>query len=593
MPQRNVGAVALAALLLISFAPCVGFCQEATAPAANAERLQWWREARFGMFIHWGLYAIPAGQWKGQKVPNAGEWIQFSGKIPPADYAPLQKQFHPVKFDARQWAAIAKRAGMKYVVITSKHHEGFCLFDSKLTDYDVMGTPLKRDILKELSEACREAGLKMCWYHSILDWHHPDYLPRGAGSPRPWDTRPIAGADYNRFIDYMKGQLTELLTHYGPIGVLWFDGGWEHPAQEHRAEEVVAMIRRLQPQIIINDRIQLPQDFNTPEQHIPATGIPGRDWETCMTMNDTWGFRQDDHNWKSPEVLLRNLIDIGSKGGNYLLNVGPTAEGLIPEPSVERLAAMGRWMDVNGEAIYGTSASPFKRLPWGRCTRKPGKLFLHVFDWPQGELAVPGLKNNVEKAYLLADASRNPLAVKAREDAVLVKLPAQAPDKIASVVVLEIEGEPDVVPVAITQAADGSLTLSAIEATVHGETARYESGDGKDNIGFWTNPKDYVTWEATIQQPGTFEAEITYACENASAGSTFKLIVTGQGAGGGGETGLGGTIEATGAWNKFVTRALGTLKIAGPGRCTVAVKPETMPRGAVMNLKAITLRPVK
>ena len=188
----------------------------------------------------------------------------------------------------------------------------------------------------------------------------------------------------------MKGQLRELLTNYGPIGVVWFDGGWEHSAKEHRAAEVVAMIRSLQPAIIINDRIQLPQDFNTPEQTIPATGIPGRDWETCMTMNDTWGFKKDDHNWKSTETLLRNLIDIVSKGGNYLLNVGPTGEGEIPEASVERLAAMGQWMQTNGEAIYGTTASPFKRLPWGRATEKPGKLFLHVFEWPQGRAASAG-----------------------------------------------------------------------------------------------------------------------------------------------------------------------------------------------------------
>ncbi|MBN2021631.1 MAG: alpha-L-fucosidase [Pirellulales bacterium] len=564
----------------------------AAEPAAGEEtkeqrdqRMAWWREARFGMFIHWGLYAVPAGEWNGKPVGSAGEWIQFGGKILPKDYEPLAKQFNPVKFDARQWAQIAKDAGMKYVVITSKHHDGFCLFDSKLTEWDVMSTPFKRDIMKELSDACRAEGLTMCWYHSILDWHHPDYLPRGAGSPRPWDTRPTEGADYNRYIDYMKGQLGELLTHYGPIGVIWFDGGWEHPAKEHRAEEVVAWIRSLQPKIIINDRIKIPQDFDTPEQFIPATGIPGRDWETCMTMNGTWGFKKDDLNWKSTETLLKNLIDIVSKGGNYLLNVGPTAEGLIPEASVERLAEMGRWMKVNGESIYGTTASPFKRLAWGRATQKPGKLYLHVFDWPAGELVVPGLKNEVAKAYLLADPDRAALPTRTEDDDVLVRVPEKAPDAIASVVVLEIVGVPEVVAPTIRQAADGALTLPAVEATIHGQTARYESGDGKDNIGFWTNRDDYVAWEATITRPGKFQVEVTYACDDAAAGSDFVVAV--------GEQSLSGKVEATGAWNKFVTKTLGDVRLAAAGRVTVEVKATSMPGGAVMNLQSVVLKPAK
>jgi len=593
--SKRFGSTLIGLLSIFAVAePCRLGARAADAPGAGPpketkaqrdRRMAWWREARFGMFIHWGLYATAGGYWQGKKVEGAGEWIQFGAQIPPAEYEPLQKAFNPVKFDARRWARIAKGAGMKYVVITTKHHDGFCLFDSKLTDWDVMGTPFQRDVMKELSEACRAEGLTMCWYHSILDWHHPDYLPRGKGSPRPWDTRPTAGADYNRYIDHMKGQLRELVTNYGPIGVLWFDGGWEHPAKEHRSEEVVAMLRSLQPEIIINDRIQLPQDFNTPEQSIPATGIPNRDWETCMTMNDTWGFKKDDHNWKSTETLLRNLIDIASKGGNFLLNVGPTAEGLIPEASVQRLEQMGTWMAVNGEAIYGTTASPFKRLPWGRATKKPGRIYLHVFDWPKGELQVPGLKNKVLKGYLLADSGRAALPVSQTEESTAIRVPEKAPDAVASVIVLEITGEPEVVNVGITQAADGTLTLPAIEAVVHGQTARYESGDGKDNIGFWTDPKDYVTWDITVKTPGTFEVEITYACEDPSAGSTFAV--------GAGREQLQGKVEPTGAWNKFVTRGLGALKLPGAGRYSLSVKAGTMPHGAVMNLKAITLRPTR
>lgn len=423
-------------------------------PAQRDRRMAWWRQARFGMFIHWGLYAIPAGRWKGQKIPGAGEWIMHTAKIPVAEYELLQKQFNPVKFDARQWVEVARRAGMRYIVITSKHHDGFCLFDSKLTDYDVMGTPFRRDILKELADACHQAGLRICWYHSIMEWHHPDYLPR-----RPWDPRPGVPADFNRYVEHLKGQVRELLTNYGKIGVLWFDGEWENTWTHEHGKMLYQYVRSLDPEIIVNNRVDKGRrgmagltaagdfagDFGTPEQEIPATGLPGVDWESCMTMNDTWGYKQDDHNWKSAETLIRNLVDIASKGGNYLLNVGPTAEGLIPEPSVERLARIGRWMETNAEAIHGTSASPFGRLPWGRATQKPGKLYLHVFDWPTGPLQVPGLRNRVQRAYLLADPGRS-LEVSSNPLGVWIAVPKQAPDPIASVVVLEIEGTPDIVP---------------------------------------------------------------------------------------------------------------------------------------------------
>jgi alpha-L-fucosidase len=561
----------------------------AETPAQRDARMAWWRQARFGMFIHWGLYAVPAGHWNGKPIDNAaGEWVMFGAKVLPKDYEPLEKQFNPVKFDAKKWAKLAKDAGMKYVTITTKHHDGFCLFDSKLTDYDVMNTPFKRDIMKELSTAVRAEGMTMCWYHSILDWHHPDYLPRGAGSQRPWDTRPTAGADFNRYIDTMKGQLRELLTNYGPIGVVWFDGGWEHNAKEYRSEEIVRMMREIQPNLIINDRIQLPLDFDTPEQTIPPTGIPGRDWETCMTMNDTWGFKKDDHNWKSTETLLRNLIDIVSKGGNYLLNVGPTAEGEIPPESVERLEAMGRWMKVNGDAIYGTTASPFPKLDWGRCTQKPGKLFLHVFDWPKnGELFVPGLKNKVKQAYLLADAVNNAkaelLETTSSDEGVTVKLPAQAPDKIASVVVLEIEGAAQVEPPAIRPSADGAIRLKARDAEIHGQTAKYEFDDGRDNVGYWSDAKEWVGWDLKVKKPGTYRVEVVYSCPESEAGGEYAVETADQK--------LTGTVEDTGDWSMFESKELGTVKFESAGRQTLAVRAVKIPHGALMNLQAVVLKP--
>lgn len=421
-------------------------------------RMEWWREARFGMFIHWGLYALPAGEWNDNT--NYAEWIRNNGKIPIDVYDKFVDQFNPVDFNADEWVKLAKEAGMKYVVITSKHHDGFCLFDSKYTDFDIMSTPFKRDIMKEMAEACRSQDLKMCWYHSIMDWHHPDYLPR-----RGWEkeSRPIGDANYDRYVSYMKNQLRELTTNYGKIGVLWFDGEWESTWTQEYGQDLYKYVRGLQPDIIINNRVspgrsglegfskggEYKGDFGTPEQQIPATGLPGVDWETCMTMNNHWGYNKNDFNWKSTRDLLQKLADIASKGGNFLLNVGPTAEGLIPKASINRLKEIGAWMKINGESIYGTHASPFRELSWGRCTQKfiktGTRLYLHVFDWPEdGQLTVPGIYNKPENAYLLADNSKQVLSVKRHEDSILINTPSQAPDSINSVIVLDIDGKADV-----------------------------------------------------------------------------------------------------------------------------------------------------
>ncbi len=423
-------------------------------------RMKWWREARFGMFIHWGLYAIPAGFWDGKPVGGIGEWIMDSANIPVPEYEKLAAQFNPVQYDPRQWAQIARDAGVKYIVITSKHHDGFCLFDTAATDWDVVdSTPYGRDLLKPLAEACRAEGIRFCVYHSIMDWHHPSQLP--ANDQRYNPTR-IKTERKQEYVQFMKQQLKELLDSCDPE-VLWFDGEWPDWWTENDGRDLYAFLRRLKPELIINNRVgkgrkgmegmnrgdqEYVGDFGTPEQQIPATGFPlGVDWESCMTMNDTWGFRKDDDNWKSTETLVRNLIDIASKGGNYLLNVGPTAEGRIPEPSVERLAGIGRWMKINGESIYATQANPLPETPWGRCTRKSledGKtrLYLHVFDWPaEGKLTISGLRGRPAKAFLLSDDQQTPLSMEADRSTVRLQLPDTMPDKIATVVVLDVEGQ--------------------------------------------------------------------------------------------------------------------------------------------------------
>ena len=432
-----------------------GCAQSPSEQEKDGSLMDWWSDARFGMFIHWGLYSIPAGEWNGST--GHAEWIRTTAQIPLEVYDTLINYFNPVKFDADEWVRMAKDAGMKYIVITSKHHDGFCLFDSEFTDFDVMSTPFKRDILGELADACHKQGIVLCFYHSIMDWHHPDYLPR-----RDWETtRTTEGADMERYITYLKSQFKELTTKYGAVGVLWFDGEWENTWTHERGVDIYNYVKSLQPGIIINNRVdkgrsgmqgmtasdEFMGDFGTPEQEVPAKGLPGVYWESCITLNNNWGYNRADNNWKSPGSVIRMLADIASKGGNLLLNIGPRADGTFPGQSIETLSEVGKWMLKNSTSIYGTSASPFSSLAWGRCTVKSDgrntRLYLHVFDWPEdGILLVPGLANDVRKAYLLAGGKK--LEYSGDEGDIVIKVPKEVPDANNTVVVLLIKGKPEV-----------------------------------------------------------------------------------------------------------------------------------------------------
>jgi alpha-L-fucosidase len=431
------------------------------------QRMAWWREARFGMFIHWGVYSLPAGTWNGHQIGSIGEWIMNRGKIPVADYQRMAKDFNPVNYDPEAWVKMAKDAGMKYIVITSKHHDGFALFGSKASKWNVVdGTAYGKDLLKPLADACKKYNMKLGFYYSqAQDWNNPGgsaarkLTKEGWANPDSviidaytkehkghWDPAQEKKT-FDQYIDDVAvPQVKELLTNYGEVAVLW----WDTPTNmTDDAATKLQSVLALQPNIITNDRLKRPNfpgDHKTPEQRIPnLKELDGTDWETCMTMNGTWGYKSYDHNYKTPETLIRNLVDIASKGGNFLLNVGPTELGEFPKESIELLAAMGKWMKVNGEAIYGTKASPWGLFDWGRCTKKETKngtsLYFSVFNWPaDGKLTIPNFNNAVVSAKLIANGAKVKATV-GKDKVLTMQLPGTASDPIASVVRVDVKGK--------------------------------------------------------------------------------------------------------------------------------------------------------
>ena len=493
-----------------------------TTEQRNA-RMAWWREAKFGMFIHWGIYSVAAGKYEGKSIPWYGEWIMWKAKIPVASYREFGKEFNPVKYDPAAWVALAKDTGMRYMVITSKHHDGFALFPSDASDWDVAdATPWKKDLIGPLADAARKQGLKFGLYYSqAQDWTHPGGAKMEHGDGGGWD--PAHKGKMDDYIDNIAvPQVREILTRYQP-DVLW----WDTPHlmnSTHTAK--LGKLLTLKPGIIHNNRLGQGSkgDTETPEQFIPATGFPGHDWETCMTMNDTWGFKSDDHKWKSAATLITNLVDIVSKGGNYLLNVGPTAEGEIPEESIKLLNQVGAWMKINGESIYGSQASPFKSLPWGRCTVKADgdhtALYLHVLEWPKdGKLVVPRLENRILSAELLAQ--KGALKVGQSDGGPVLQLPASAPDPVCSTIKLMIEGAPKIGALVVGPGQDGVIRLLAEDARLIGKEIKEETTNKGSNIGYWTNPKDSATWQLRAAKDGKYSLHI----ESASTSSSPVLMI--------------------------------------------------------------------
>ena len=442
-------------VLAATFAVVGSQTRQPAPDSAKEARLKWFREAKYGLFIHWGLYAIPAGEWKGKRSLGLGEWIMNRSQVPVREYEPLATQFNPVKFDAEAWVQLAEEAGMKYIVITSKHHDGFAMFKSKVSNYNVVdATPFKRDVLKELADACARRGIRLGFYYSqSQDWHEPN----GAGNT--WDFGPDEKKDYDQ---YLRGkaepQVRELLTGYGPVALIWFDT--PRMMTGDRAQRFADIVRSLQPNTLIDGRLGTEGDYRSTGDNVIPSDASTEAWETPATINDTWGYRKDDTNWKSPGQIVFKLVDIVSKGGNYLLNVGPMADGTIPQPSQDILRTVGRWLKVNGEAIYGVQSTPFgeelgepsakgakdvrgaplvyPQTEW-RVTAKPGKLYFTFFSEPRAPFPMPDMKNAVKRAYQLADGT--PVKITSENGHVYLNIDRPILDPMATTVVVEIEGE--------------------------------------------------------------------------------------------------------------------------------------------------------
>jgi len=566
--MKKVLIAVILAVLAISCTPGGEPEENLTQLSEQDQRMEWWREARFGLFIHWGLYAQPAGEWKGEEIPGISEWIMARAKIPVAEYEQLTTTFNPEKYDADEWVRLAKEAGMKYIVITSKHHDGFAMFHSKASKYNIVdATPFDRDPLKELAEACEKHNIRLGFYYSqAQDWHEPGgtYWNIEQGEPH-WDP----ALERDSLMSYINGkavpQVKEILENYGGLDILW----WDTPrGMSLEAAEALQAVANEYPDMLTNNRLYRPYpgDFSTPEQHVPPTGLD-YDWEVCMTMNTSWGYKHYDHNWKSTETLIRMLVDIASKGGNLLLNVGPTAEGEIPEPSIERLQSIGKWMDVNGESIYGTEASPFFKLPWGRCTsRKTDKgsiLYLHVFNWPENQLLrVPGISTEIGSIKLMADQELE-LSFHSEGDDVLIELPAEAPDPVNTVVVVETSGALEVKS-NMPSLAGGQIVLQADFADIHNPgygTHALLIGLGEESkITNWVDSRTRLEWMFHTTEAGKYAVRALVQSDGSNS-LTIRI----------GENELESELQSTGS--EFTELTLGEIEISEAGNQIFSLRP--------------------
>ncbi|MBN1342380.1 MAG: alpha-L-fucosidase [Phycisphaerae bacterium] len=590
--------------LAVVLSACLGGAS--TAPAAkyepNWESLnsrqcpQWFVEAKFGIFIHWGVYSVPSWSPKGtyaewylhmlREGSHKGAVREFHERVygKDFDYKQFAPMFHCELFNPDEWADVFKRSGARYVVLTSKHHDGFCLWPAPDSPgWNSVEAGPKRDLCGDLAKAVRSKGLKMGYYYSLYEWYHPVYR-----------------SDVKRYVEtHMMPQIKDLVQRYRPA-LIFSDGEWDQPYQTWKSPEFLAWLYNEGPnpdEVVVDDRWGKGMrhkcgDYYTTEY--AGTGGPGgkwHPWEECRGIGHSFGYNRNENidDYASRMACIRMLIEIAANGGNLLLDIGPTADGRIPVIMQDRLIAIGKWLGVNGEAIYGTTAGPFRRPPaWGRATSKGDMLYLHILNWPvAGKLSVPNLKCKVTKAWMLADAERRPLAVEhGAERGIMVNLTGRCPQPDATVVALQLAGKPEVDD-RVYPGADGSIVLHAADAQIHGKGLRFEKPQIEGgNLGYWGEPKDWASWEFAATHPGAYDVTLRYACPNGSQGSSFVVEVG------------DGRIETkvpspTGSWDAYQTVSLGRIRMDKVGSHTLSVKPKGKTGEAVMNLKWITLRPAK
>jgi len=569
------------------------------AGAKTASLPEWFSGGKFGMFIHWGPYSALGGEWRGQRIEHGdiAEWIMQRFQIPVAEYRKVAAAFDPIKFNAREWVALAKNAGMRYLVITAKHHDGFAMFDSEVSDYNIVDfTKFGRDPLKELAEACAEAGIKFGVYYSHReDWDHPYAYGNTwdfATSQSSLDTMDHPELFRKYLDDKALPQLRELLTRYGPLGIVWFDRGMYTPEQ---GQEFADLVHALQPDCLVNGRVghydqELLGDYQSlTDNGMPVGGIEEA-WETPQTLNDTWGFSKFDENWKSPGDVIRRLVAIVSKGGNYLLNVGPTGEGVIPGPSVEILKSVGEWMGRNGESIYGTGPSPFPgQLPWGFCTRKGDLLYLHVFDWPaDGLLKLEGLNNRIRKAYILTDKAGT---LKVRRDESgrwLITLPASRPDAIDPVVVAQIAGPPDIDPLVVQQRGGEPVVLDYLTASTRGRAVKRfnrKGEEGQFHISKMRGPGDVIEWHVKVADPGLYDLTVTYAARPGWDDGRYRVSA--------GQEQVSAAVRSSPGWYEYKAEKIGRMRVPKKGEILVRLYPEHQLDHDLMSFRSLELVPTE